>query len=70
MKDLDELGQNAGGSVKEEQLWHCTYVAVVGYHKIEIFRHVPQSTLMSAEPGMERRWAKIRMDASTLLSFA
>lgn len=41
--------------------------AFVGYHKIEIFRHVPQSTLMSAEPGMERRWAKIRMDASKLL---
>lgn len=39
---------------------------IVGYHKFEIFRHVPQSTLMSAEPGMERRWAKIRMDASML----
>ncbi|KAI9495075.1 SacI homology domain-containing protein [Zychaea mexicana] len=36
---------------------------VLGYHKIEIFRHVPQSTLMSAEPGVERRWVKVRMDA-------
>lgn len=37
---------------------------VLGYHKIEIFRHVPQSTQMSAEPGVERRWAKMRQDAS------
>jgi hypothetical protein len=37
---------------------------VLGYHKTEIFRHVPQSTKMSAEPGIERRWAKIRSDAS------
>ncbi|KAI7860524.1 SacI homology domain-containing protein [Circinella umbellata] len=36
---------------------------VLGYHKIEIFRHVPKSTLMSAEPGVERRMVKIRMDA-------
>ncbi|CDH60949.1 related to sac1-recessive suppressor ofsecretory defect [Lichtheimia corymbifera JMRC:FSU:9682] len=41
---------------------------ILGYHKIEIFRHVPQSTLMSAEPGMERRWAKIRMDAIEISS--
>lgn len=37
---------------------------ILGYHKTEIFRHVPQSTKMSAEPGIERRWAKIRSDAS------
>ncbi|KAI9253408.1 SacI homology domain-containing protein [Phascolomyces articulosus] len=36
---------------------------VLGYHKVEIFRHVPKSQLMSAEPGVERRMAKIRMDA-------
>ncbi|KAI8890538.1 hypothetical protein K501DRAFT_67674 [Backusella circina FSU 941] len=36
---------------------------VLGYHKAEIFRHVPQSTKMSAEPGIERHWAKIRSDA-------
>lgn len=36
---------------------------VLGYHKTEIFRHVPQSTKMSAEPGIERRWAKIRAAA-------
>ncbi|KAG2194611.1 hypothetical protein INT46_009597 [Mucor plumbeus] len=36
---------------------------ILGYHKSEIFRHVPQSTKMSAEPGIERRWAKIRSDA-------
>lgn len=41
---------------------------ILGYHKFEIFRHVPQSTLMSAEPGMERRWAKIRMDAIEISS--
>ncbi|KAI7876524.1 hypothetical protein K492DRAFT_198421 [Lichtheimia hyalospora FSU 10163] len=41
---------------------------ILGYHKVEIFRHVPQSTLMSAEPGMERRWAKIRMDAIEISS--
>lgn len=35
-----------------------------GYHKTEIFKHVPQSSKMSAEPGIERRWAKIRSDAS------
>lgn len=43
---------------------------VLGYHKAEIFRHVPQSTKMSAEPGFERRWAKIRSDASTFLIFS
>jgi hypothetical protein len=37
---------------------------ILGYHKTEIFRHVPQSTKMSAEPGIERRWAKIRTNAS------
>ncbi|KAG1490994.1 hypothetical protein G6F46_010717 [Rhizopus delemar] len=36
---------------------------VLGYHKCEIFRYVPQSTKMSAEPGVERRWEKIRSDA-------
>ncbi|CEG74594.1 hypothetical protein RMATCC62417_09775 [Rhizopus microsporus] len=36
---------------------------VLGYHKCEIFRYVPQSVKMSAEPGIERRWAKIRSDA-------
>ncbi|ORY98766.1 SacI homology domain-domain-containing protein [Syncephalastrum racemosum] len=41
---------------------------LLGYHKIEIFRHVPQSSRMSAEPGMERRWAKIRQDAIEISS--
>ncbi|KAL1930212.1 hypothetical protein VTP01DRAFT_1366 [Rhizomucor pusillus] len=41
---------------------------VLGYHKIEIFRHVPQSTQMSAEPGVERRWAKMRQDAIRISS--
>ncbi|KAI9022962.1 SacI homology domain-containing protein [Phycomyces nitens] len=41
---------------------------VLGYHKFEIFRHVPQATLMSAEPGIERRWAKIRSDAVEISS--
>ncbi|KAI8148334.1 SacI homology domain-containing protein [Fennellomyces sp. T-0311] len=41
---------------------------VLGYHKIEIFRHVPQSQLMSAEPGVERRMVKIRMDAIAVSS--
>ncbi|CAO3700705.1 unnamed protein product [Rhizopus stolonifer] len=36
---------------------------ILGYHKCEIFRYVPQSTKMSAEPGIERRWEKIRSDA-------
>ncbi|KAI9318070.1 SacI homology domain-containing protein [Dichotomocladium elegans] len=36
---------------------------ILGYHKIEIFRHVPESAVMSAEPGIERRWAKIRTQA-------
>lgn len=42
---------------------------ILGYHKTEIFRHVPQSTKMSAEPGIERRWAKIRSDASKFFFF-
>ncbi|KAI9486898.1 MAG: SacI homology domain-containing protein [Benjaminiella poitrasii] len=41
---------------------------ILGYHKAEIFRHVPQSTKMSAEPGFERRWAKIRLDAINISS--
>ncbi|CAO0801593.1 unnamed protein product [Mucor circinelloides] len=41
---------------------------ILGYHKSEIFRHVPQSTKMSAEPGIERRWAKIRADAIAISS--
>ncbi|KAK4512966.1 uncharacterized protein ATC70_003677 [Mucor velutinosus] len=41
---------------------------VLGYHKSEIFRHVPQATKMSAEPGIERRWAKIRADAIAISS--
>ncbi|KAI7873046.1 SacI homology domain-containing protein [Spinellus fusiger] len=41
---------------------------VLGYHKFEIFRHVPQATLMSAEPGIERRWAKIRSGAVDISS--
>ncbi|KAI7895964.1 SacI homology domain-containing protein [Mucor mucedo] len=41
---------------------------ILGYHKTEIFRHVPQSTNMSAEPGIERRWAKIRTDAIEISS--
>ncbi|KAI9265645.1 SacI homology domain-containing protein [Helicostylum pulchrum] len=41
---------------------------ILGYHKTEIFRHVPQSTKMSAEPGIERRWAKIRSDAIEISS--
>lgn len=41
----------------------------IGYHKTEIFRHVPASTKMSAEPGIERRWAKIRSDASKVFLF-
>ncbi|KAI8341622.1 SacI homology domain-containing protein [Choanephora cucurbitarum] len=41
---------------------------ILGYHKVEIFRHVPQSTNMSAEPGLERRWAKIRSNAIDISS--
>lgn len=41
-----------------------TFFLLLGYHKTEIFKHVPQSSKMSAEPGIERRWAKIRSDAS------
>ncbi|RCH84503.1 hypothetical protein CU098_007509, partial [Rhizopus stolonifer] len=41
---------------------------ILGYHKAEIFRHVPQSTKMSAEPGIERRWAKIRSNAINISS--
>lgn len=41
---------------------------VLGYHKTEIFKHVPQSSKMSAEPGIERRWAKIRSDAIEISS--
>ncbi|KAI8336915.1 SacI homology domain-containing protein [Blakeslea trispora] len=41
---------------------------ILGYHKAEIFRHVPQSTNMSAEPGIERRWAKIRSNAIDISS--
>ncbi|RUS18439.1 hypothetical protein BC937DRAFT_88776 [Endogone sp. FLAS-F59071] len=39
---------------------------ILGYHKLEIFRVVPQSTLMSAEPGVEIRWQKVRANASEL----
>ncbi|KAI7898623.1 SacI homology domain-containing protein [Cokeromyces recurvatus] len=41
---------------------------ILGYHKVEIFKHVPQSTKMSAEPGFDRRWAKIRADAINISS--
>ncbi|KAI8978936.1 SacI homology domain-containing protein [Pilobolus umbonatus] len=41
---------------------------ILGYHKTEIFRHVPRSSKMSAEPGIERRWAKIRSDAIDISS--
>ncbi|KAG0191934.1 hypothetical protein DFQ28_010625 [Apophysomyces sp. BC1034] len=41
---------------------------VLGYHKSEIFRHIPQSTQRSAEPGVEKRWAKIRSNAIEISS--
>ncbi|KAF7721346.1 hypothetical protein EC973_004846 [Apophysomyces ossiformis] len=41
---------------------------ILGYHKSEIFRHIPQSALMSAEPGVEKRWAKIRSNAIEISS--
>ncbi|KAG2183821.1 hypothetical protein INT44_008832 [Umbelopsis vinacea] len=36
---------------------------VLGYHKVEIFRHVTASTLMSAEPGNDKRWVQVRANA-------
>ncbi|RUP50631.1 hypothetical protein BC936DRAFT_138303 [Jimgerdemannia flammicorona] len=41
---------------------------MLGYHKIEIFRLVPQSTMMSAEPGVELRWQKVRANAIDISS--
>lgn len=38
-------------------------VHLVGYHKVEIFRHVTQSTLKSAEPGNDKRWVQVRANA-------
>lgn len=39
-------------------------VAMVGYHKLDIFRRVPESNERSAEPGMEKWLEKIRNEAS------
>jgi len=36
---------------------------ILGYHKVEIFRHVTQSTLKSAEPGNDKRWVQVRANA-------
>ncbi|KAI8971754.1 SacI homology domain-containing protein [Mycotypha africana] len=41
---------------------------ILGYHKAEIFRHVLQSTKMSAEPGFQKRWLKIRSEAINISS--
>ncbi|OZJ06113.1 hypothetical protein BZG36_01058 [Bifiguratus adelaidae] len=36
---------------------------ILGFHKIAIFRHVSQATLMSAEPGYDLRTAQLRSNA-------
>jgi hypothetical protein len=38
----------------------------LGYHKVEIFRHVTGSTLMSAEPGNDKRWVQVRANAGKI----
>ncbi|KAI8370328.1 SacI homology domain-containing protein [Radiomyces spectabilis] len=41
---------------------------ILGYHTFEILRQVRESVLRSAEPGTERRWAKVRADAIEISS--